>query len=65
MTDDDTLILVGNLVSRATTLMFYTFRDSDCNTVKNAEQAERRTSQEMSDDTRTLTDGKTTLRATF
>ena len=42
MPDEDVLILVGKLVSRATTLMFCTFPDSDRNIMKNAEQAERR-----------------------
>ena len=42
MSDQDVLILVGKLVSRATTLMFCTFPDSDRNITKNAEQAERR-----------------------
>ena len=47
--DGGVLRLVGKLVSRATTLVFYTFPDSGCNTMKNAEQADRRTSQRMPD----------------
>ena len=42
MSDEDVLGLVGKLVSRATTLMFCTFPNSDRNIMKNAEQAERR-----------------------
>ena len=37
MSDEDVLILVGKLVSRATTLLFYTFQDLECNSMKNAE----------------------------
>ena len=47
MSDEAVLRLVGKLVSRATTLMFCTFPDSDRNIIKNAEQANRRTSQEI------------------
>ena len=42
MSDGDVLILVGKLVSRATTLMFYTFQDSDCNSTQNEEQGASR-----------------------
>ena len=49
MSDKDVLMLVGKLVSRATTLMFCTFPDSDRNIMKNAEQANRRTSQSIPD----------------
>ena len=49
MSDEDVLILVGKLVSRATTLMFCPFPDSDRNIMKNAEQANRRTSQSIPD----------------
>ena len=42
MSNEDVLRLVGKLVSRATTLMFCTFPDSDRNITKNAEQAEQR-----------------------
>ena len=63
--DEGVLRLVGKLVSRATTLLFYTFRDSNCNTMRNAEQAERRTSQAMPDGRGSVPDGKTTLRAVF
>ena len=37
MSDEAVLRLVGKLVSRATTLMFSTFRDSDCNSMQNEE----------------------------
>ena len=49
MSDKAVLRLVGKLVSRATTLMFCTFPDSDRNIMKNAEQANRRTSQSIPD----------------
>ena len=38
MSDEAVLRLAGKLVSRATTLMFCTFPDSDRNIMKNAEQ---------------------------
>ena len=47
MSDEVVLRLVGKLVSRATTLMFYTFPDSDRRIMKNAEQANQRTSQDI------------------
>ena len=42
MSDEAVLRLVGKLVSRATTLVFCTFPDSDRNIMKKAEQAEQR-----------------------
>ena len=42
MSDEDILILVGKLISRATTLLFYTFRDSECNNMQNEEQGASR-----------------------
>ena len=65
MSDEDVLILVGKLVSRVTTLLFYTFRDSDCNTMKNAEQADRRTSEVTPDGMDVTPDGILILRADF
>ena len=57
MSDKDVLILVGKLVSRATTLLFYTFRDSDCNSMKKAEQADRRRRKSIPDGIDVVPDG--------
>ena len=65
MSDEDVLRLVGKLVSRATTLMFCTFPDSDCNTVKNAEQEEQRRMKRAPDGATLAPFRNSSLRARF
>ena len=62
MSDENVLRLVGKLVSRATTLMFCTFPDSDRNIMKNAEQANQRTSQSIPDGMEVAPEGMEELR---